>query len=332
MNTITIDKIREPVEEQLFAVEQALYDNLATSTPLVTQVASHLMDNGGKRLRPLLMLLTNKACSYNGEGDIPLATAIEYIHTATLLHDDVVDSSEMRRGQPAAHKKWGNAASILVGDFLYSRAFQLMVKHSDQHILSLFAAATSSISEGEVQQLSNRHRTDLSETQYLDVLRSKTGKLFEVAAEVGVLLCGNEVTTAEESMPTSLAMRHFGMHLGTAFQLIDDVLDYRGNLDEIGKNVGDDLAKGSATLPLLYALAHGDNATKPLIESAIVKGNIDDLATIQKVIMDCGALDYTMTLAQRECAHAKNYLQYLEDSTAKQSLVMLCDFAIDRIC
>ena len=320
---MSINEIRASVEQDLFAVEQAIYDLQKSDVTLINQIACYLMDNGGKRLRPLTLLLSADACNYHGKQHIPLATAIEFIHSATLLHDDVVDASTLRRGQPSAHVQWGNASSILVGDFLYSRAFQLLVQAGDLKILDIFAKATNKIAEGEAQQLMNRHNPDLSEHHYLDVLQSKTGKLFEVASHVGAVLAGVNEETEQ-------AMREYGMHLGTAFQLIDDVLDYTASSEVIGKNIGDDLAEGSPTLPLLYAMHNTSAERSAMIKHAIESGDVTQLEQIQIAIRECGALEYTRRIALQETDKALTCLHVLEESASKVALADLARFAIHR--
>src|SRR5688572_3577498 len=260
--------ILAPVAEDLSAVNRLIAARLQSEVVLINQMAAYIVNSGGKRLRPLLALLAARACGYRGERHIQLATIIEFIHTATLLHDDVVDSSDLRRGQQTANAVWGNPASVLVGDFLYSRAFEMMIELEDLQVLEILARATNVIAEGEVLQLLNVHNPETSEQQYLRVIRSKTAKLFEAGARLGALVAGQS-----EQIQSSLAA--YGLHLGTAFQLIDDVLDYNADPEEIGKNIGDDLAEGKPTLPLIYVMEHGTVAQAACVRSAIEDGGLD---------------------------------------------------------
>lgn len=318
-----VDAIRRPVTADLEAVDRLIRRRLFSQVSLVNQVASHIINSGGKRLRPLLVLLGARAAGYQGESHVSLAAVTEFIHTATLLHDDVVDASSLRRGQDTANALWGNDASVLVGDFLYSRAFQMLVEIGSVRIMDIFADATNVIAEGEVMQLLNCHRPETSEEEYLAVIRAKTAKLFEAAARVGAVL-GERCGEVEE------ALRAYGRHVGTAYQLVDDVLDYRGSPTEIGKNVGDDLGEGKPTLPLIHALRHAGAAERALIRDAIVHGGRERIAGVVQAVESCGAIAYTSRLARREADQALDALAVLPSSEYKDALRRLAAFSVER--
>ncbi|WP_445355111.1 octaprenyl diphosphate synthase [Microbulbifer sp. EKSA008] len=309
--------------EDFAAVNQRILDQLHSDVPLVENIGHYLVEAGGKRLRPLLVLLCAKACGYQGENHIDLATIIEFIHTATLLHDDVVDTSDMRRGRLTANAKWGNAPSVLVGDFLYSRAFQMMVALEDMSIMAILSETTNTIAEGEVQQLVNAGDPEVSEENYFTVIHKKTGALFEAACETAAVLanCSSEEQTA---------LKLYGRHLGLAFQLVDDALDYRGNSEELGKNVGDDLAEGKPTLPLIYTMANGSKDQALLVKTAIEQRSAEKLSEIVEAIEACGALDYTMDRARAAVEDAKKQLTFMPESEQKTALQQLASFAIER--
>lgn len=305
------------------AVDAVIRSRLASDVALVREVAEYIVGSGGKRLRPALVILSAGAFGYQGTHHHQLAAVVEFIHTATLLHDDVVDGSELRRGNATANALFGNAASVLVGDFVYSRAFQMMVEVASMRVMHILAEATNVIAEGEVLQLMNCHNTAINEHDYLQVIRYKTAKLFEAATRLGAILgCA---APAEEA-----AMANYGMHLGTAFQLIDDVLDYSGDNKATGKNVGDDLAEGKPTLPLIYAIQHGRPEEAALIRSAIEAGGLEDLAQVIAVIQRSGALDYTRRQAEAEARAASTALAVLPNSKYRESLLQLADFAVTR--
>lgn len=304
-------------------VNQVITDNLASRVELIDQLSQHIIYSGGKRLRPMLVLLSAKACGYRGEDDALLAAVVEFIHTATLLHDDVVDDSDMRRGQETANHIWGNEAAVLVGDYLYSRAFQMMVRVQSMRIMDLLANATNTIAQGEVLQLLNINDADTTEEKYHEVIYGKTACLFEAAAQIGAIL-GNSDTPLEQ------ALADFGKHLGTAFQLVDDALDYSADSDALGKNVGDDLAEGKPTLPLIYAMQHGNKQQKALIRSAIEQGGREHIEAITGIIKETGALDYTMQQARDEAGLAKSAIGSLPQSEYKQALLFLADYAVER--
>ena len=304
-------------------VDAVIRSRLRSEVVLVNQVAEYIIDSGGKRLRPALVLLTAGAMGFDGEASHVLAAVVEFIHTATLLHDDVVDESNLRRGRDTANALFGNAASVLVGDFLYSRAFQMMVELGQMRVMQVLSDATNIIAEGEVLQLMNCHNADINEQDYLHVIRYKTAKLFEAAARLGAILGG--VDTGQER-----AFAAYGMHLGTAFQLIDDVLDYSGDMSEIGKNVGDDLAEGKPTLPLLYVLQQGDANQSALVRSAIEHGGLQQFDAILTAVCTSGALDYTRQRAREESQRALSMLSGVPDSPYRKHLVNLAQFAVDR--
>ncbi|UCB56262.1 MAG: octaprenyl diphosphate synthase [Thiotrichales bacterium] len=304
-------------------VNAVIRERLQSDVALVNQLGHYIIDSGGKRFRPLLVLLSARAHGYDGELHPVVAAIIEFIHTATLLHDDVVDESSLRRGRETANELFGNAASVLVGDFLYSRAFEMMVDVDSMEVMAILANTTNVIAEGEVMQLMNVHDANTTEARYIEVIHCKTAKLFEAATRLGAVLCKR----AEEQ---EMAMARYGMHLGTAFQLIDDVLDYTSSSDDMGKNVGDDLAEGKPTLPLIYALSKGTPAQAALIRKAIEKGGYDHIDEVQAIIHSTGALDYAASVASREADLALNELAQLEDSDYKQALVSLAHHSVDR--
>nr|WP_323848012.1 polyprenyl synthetase family protein [Nitrogeniibacter mangrovi] len=305
------------------AVDAVIRQRLHSDVVLIRQVAEYIINSGGKRLRPALVLMTAKAAGYEGTAHHELAAVVEFIHTATLLHDDVVDESELRRGAQTANAMFGNAASVLVGDFLYSRAFQMMVSVGSMRIMEVLADATNVIAEGEVLQLLNCHDADVAIDDYLRVIRYKTAKLFEAAARLGGIL-GQLPRDAEDGLAD------FGMHLGTAFQLIDDVLDYSGAEVATGKHLGDDLAEGKPTLPLIHVMQHGTDAQATLVRRAIEEGGRDAFADVHRAILDTGALEATRQFARREVELAKNALDAVPSSLFKDRLLELSDFAVGR--
>ena len=304
-------------------VDRALRASLASDVALVRQVGEYIIESGGKRLRPALLVLSARACGYTGRDHFTLAAVIEMIHTATLLHDDVVDESSLRRGHATANAMFGNAASVLVGDFLYSRAFQLMVGLGSMRVLEIVSDATNVIAEGEVMQLINSGDADLDEACYLGVIQRKTAKLFEAAAQLGAVLAG--ATPEREA-----ALARYGMHLGTAFQLVDDVLDYSGELTAIGKNLGDDLAEGKMTLPLIRALAVANPQDAALIRGAITGGRLTEFAPVVDVLARTGALDYARERARIESDAAARCVSDLAASPQRESLLELATFAARR--
>jgi octaprenyl-diphosphate synthase len=304
-------------------VDGVIRTRLRSEVALVNQVGEYIVNSGGKRLRPALVVLSAKAFGYAGSHHYNLAAVVEFIHTATLLHDDVVDESELRRGRATASALFGNAASVLVGDFLYSRAFQMMVEVQDIRVMQTLADATNTIAEGEVLQLLNCHDANVDAANYLHVIHCKTAKLFEAAMRLGAILAGADGAREE-------AAAKYGMHLGTAFQLVDDVLDYSGDEQETGKNLGDDLAEGKPTLPLIYAMQHGNAAQAAVVREAIENGNLARFADVLQVVKETGALEYTRQQAQRESDAAREALAALPDTNYRQSLLQLADFAATR--
>ncbi|KIF81902.1 octaprenyl diphosphate synthase [Noviherbaspirillum autotrophicum] len=317
------NNITQSISADMDAVNAVIRRQLYSDVPLVNQIAEYIISAGGKRIRPVLVLLLANAYGYHGKHHHELAAVIEFIHTATLLHDDVVDESSLRRGRQTANALFGNAASVLVGDFVYSRAFQMMVSVENMRVMQILADATNVIAEGEVLQLLNMHDPDVTEERYLQVIRSKTAKLFEAAAQIGALIAGasdDEIEAAAE----------YGRSLGTAFQLIDDVLDYSGNATDIGKNVGDDLREGKPTLPLIYLMQHGTAEQRQLVRSCIETGDEQHFDEILRAITSSGALAYTKGEAEKAVRRATNSISSLPDSQFKDSLVQLCAFAVER--
>jgi octaprenyl-diphosphate synthase len=315
--------IIQTIATDMDAVNVVIRQRLHSDVPLVNQIAEYIISAGGKRIRPVLVLLMANAYAYQGAAHHELAAVVEFIHTATLLHDDVVDESSLRRGRATANALFGNAASVLVGDFLYSRAFQMMVSLDSMRVMQILSDATNVIAEGEVLQLLNMHDPDVTEERYLQVIRSKTAKLFEAAAELGALVAGandGQIAAAGE----------YGRSLGTAFQLIDDVLDYTGDAAEIGKNVGDDLREGKPTLPLIWLMAHGTSEQRDLVRSCIENGDEQHFDAILSAITNSGALDYTRRAAEEAGQRALNAVQDLPDSVYKTALLQLARFALDR--
>ena len=319
----SLDALRALVAEDWANVNRMIVRRLGSDVALVNQVAHHIIHNGGKRLRPLAVLLAARACGSRGEGHIAAAAIIEFIHTATLLHDDVVDSSGLRRGRETANALFGNQASVLVGDFLYSRAFQMMVELGEMRILDVLANATNTIAEGEVLQLMNCNNPDTTEADYMEVIYRKTAKLFEAGTRIGAILAG-------QAPELEQALVSYGRHLGQAFQLVDDALDYDATPEELGKNIGDDLAEGKPTLPLIYAMAHGSAAERHMIREAVETGGTQNLKSIQLAIETSGGMRYTAERARREVDVAIKALEPLPPSKYRDGLVELALFALHR--
>jgi octaprenyl-diphosphate synthase len=315
--------IKALMADDLKAVDDEIRRQLHSDVVLIDQVAHYIINSGGKRLRPMLVVVAARASGYEGRAHIEAAAIVEFIHTATLLHDDVVDASALRRGQETANEVWGNEASVLVGDFLYSRAFQMMVEIGDMRVMEILADATNTIAEGEVLQLINTHEPDTTEQQYLQVIHRKTAKLFEAGLQIAAVLSG---------MPKDIEQQlaQYGRHLGTAFQLIDDVLDYSASADRLGKNIGDDLAEGKPTLPLIYAMAKGNSEQAALVKTAIEQGGLDRIDDVIKAIESTGALTYTADFARRESEAALAALGRLPESPFKDALVALARLSVDR--
>lgn len=313
----------KPVQHDFKAVNQIIIEELQSDVGLVENIGHYLIEAGGKRLRPLLVLLASKALGYDAQEHLKLAAIIEFIHTATLLHDDVVDVSNLRRGRLTANAKWGNAPSVLVGDFLYSRAFQLMVKIGNMDIMRILADTTNTISEGEVQQLANAKNPELGESAYLDVIYKKTAILFASAAETGAVL-------ADASQPQRDAFRQYGYHIGMAFQLVDDLLDYSGDSKSLGKNVGDDLAEGKPTLPLIVAMERAPKADAAIVAAALRNGSAEQLDTIVRIVRDNEGLSYTSDRAREHVSSAAEQLSSIADSPYLKAMRDLAEFSIGR--
>jgi len=318
-----LEAIRALVTADLQRVDETIVRRLASDIVLVNQVSQYIIGGGGKRLRPLSVVVAAKACGHTGEKHVPAAAIIEFIHTATLLHDDVVDGSDMRRGRNTANHVFGNEASVLVGDYLYSRAFQMMVELGDLRIQEVMANATNTIAEGEVLQLMNAHDPETTEQRYLEVIYRKTAKLFEAGAQMAAILSGSPPAIEQ-------AMVEYGRHLGTAFQLVDDALDYNSTADTLGKNLGDDLAEGKPTLPVIHALANSSAADASLLRTAIENGAIEDLDRITRLIAAAGGLEYTARMARREKDLAIAALHRLPESPYRNALEALAEFAVAR--
>ena len=320
---LSLTQLYAPIAEDMKALDAVIRERLYSDVVLIRQVAEYIIGSGGKRLRPAMVLFTAGAAGYQGSYHRELAAVVEFIHTATLLHDDVVDESELRRGNKTANALFGNAASVLVGDFLYSRAFQMMVGTDNMKVVRVLADATNVIAEGEVLQLLNCHNADVAVDDYLRVIRYKTAKLFEAAARLGGILGG-----VGQELEDSLAA--FGMHIGTAFQLIDDVLDYSGEEADTGKHIGDDLAEGKPTLPLIHVMQHGTSEQAACVRKAIETGGRDDFAAVLSAIRESGAIEATRKVAEEEAKLALNALNQLPSSIFKESLVELSSFAVAR--
>ena len=320
---ISFDDIAALVSSDRYEVDQLISQNLESDVILVSQVSEYILLSGGKRLRPLIVLLAARALDYRGEQHIQAAAIIEFIHTATLLHDDVVDSSSRRRGQDSANTVFGNQASVLVGDFLYSRAFQMMVDIDNMRVMQVLADATNTIASGEVMQLMNINDPEITEADYRQVIYRKTARLFEAGSQIAAVLKSYDDET-ESSMIS------YGRHLGTAFQLVDDALDYNASADELGKNIGDDLAEGKVTLPLIHAMQEGSDEDRKIIRKAILEGGLDQLDRITTIIKSSGAFQYTANKAREAANDAIESLKNLPDSKYKQALIDIAELSIQR--
>jgi len=318
-----INDVMALTQKDMDKVNQHLTQQLNSEVILINQIAAYIINNGGKRLRPVLMVLISEALNYKGTQHINLAAVIELIHTATLLHDDVVDESAMRRGEKTSHEIWGNSASVLVGDFLYSKSFQMMIQANSMEVMQILSDATNKISEGEVQQLLNIGNIDISETNYFQIIANKTAKLFEAACELAAVIAAEDQT-----MKNTLGQ--FGMYLGTAFQIADDVLDYTADDESLGKNLGDDFKEGKLTLPLIYILKNGDEKSKTQITEAIKSPSSTDFVAVKNMVKQSEAINYTLQQAKELSNKAKAAISLLPDSTAKKALVFLCDYAWKR--
>lgn len=320
------------VDPEFKAVNQLIITSLSSHVPLVEEIANYLIDAGGKRLRPLLVLLSAKALGFERDEHIKLAAVIEFLHTAMLLHDDVVDESLLRRGRKTVNAAWGNPASVLVGDFLHSRAFEMMVEIGEMQVMQILSVATNTIAEGEVQQLTNIRNPKITEESYLEVINRKTAKLFEASSHAGAVLALSLSPDLSQEMKAQhkTSLKRYGQHLGMAFQLVDDALDYVGTTEQLGKNVGDDLAEGKVTLPLIVAMRNGNQKESKLIESAILTPDIDMLNVVMEIVESTGGLDYTNLKAEQEIQLALACLTHIPDSTYKTEMENLATFSLQR--
>jgi octaprenyl-diphosphate synthase len=318
-----LEAIQTLIKDEFHAVNRLIQQKLSSDVALINQLGHYIIGAGGKRLRPILVLLSAGVFGYRGQQHINLAAVVEFIHTATLLHDDVVDDSSLRRGRETANSLWGGAASVLVGDFLYSRAFQMMVESGEMRIMQILANATNVIAEGEVMQLLNCHDPDTSKERYLEVIRCKTAKLFEAAAQLGAVI-------SHSPPEQEHALSNYGKHLGTAFQIVDDALDYSADSAEIGKNIGDDLNEGKPTLPLIYAMRHGNREQIHIIREAIEKGGKEYIEPVLKAIESTNAIAYTIASAKQEAEIALQNLSVLPQNPHTQALASLAHFAVTR--
>ena len=317
-----IDRVFELCEPDMAEVDSLIRASLDSDVVLIRQIAEYIIGSGGKRLRPMLVVLAARACGYTGPHHVALAAIIEFIHTATLLHDDVVDESELRRGRQSAHAVWGNAASVLVGDFLYSRSFQMMVTVGSMEVMQVLSDATNTIAEGEVEQLLNMHDPEVSEARYFSVIEKKTAKLFEAACQLGAILAGE--TRFEDNLA------RFGRELGAAFQVADDVLDYTADTDTLGKNIGDDLAEGKPTLPLILCRESLAPERRDMIDETIRDGGLERIGAIVELIRDSGALDASRRQAEQRAEAARQAVSALPDSRWKDALITLAAYSVSR--
>ena len=318
-----ISRIRELIADDMKAVDELILRRLQSDVVLINQVGHYIVNSGGKRLRPMLLLLAARSAGYQGTHHINMAAVIEFIHTATLLHDDVVDGSDLRRSRETVNAVWGNAASVLVGDFLYSRAFEMMVEIDSMRVMDILSHATNRIAEGEVLQLLNCNDPDTDESKYREVILRKTATLFEAGAQLGGILEG-------VPQPQEQALQEYGLYLGTSFQIIDDALDYSTSGEKIGKNIGDDLAEGKPTLPLIRAMQVGDPEQKALVREAIEKGGREYIDRVMPVIESTDAIEYTFRLASEDAGKAIAALEPLPPSEYKDALAGLAEFAVSR--
>ncbi len=316
-------RIQQIVADDFAALNQTVVAQLHSEVPLIESIGHYIIEAGGKRMRPVLVLLCSKNLGYSGNDHIELATVIEFLHTATLLHDDVVDMSEMRRGRPTANTRWDNPSSVLVGDFIYSRAFELLVGIGNMQIMDVMASTTNKISEGEVLQLVNQHNPQATEADYMQVIHNKTAILFAAACKTAAILAGASETITEQ-------LHQFGLQVGIAFQLVDDVLDFSGSSEALGKNIGDDLAEGKPTLPLIYAMQHGSDKESKLIEEAIKSGGREHLEAIIEAVIRSGALDYTRAKAGEAIDIAMNCLTCLPENEYRDALKQVAEAALNR--
>ncbi|RDH82090.1 MAG: octaprenyl diphosphate synthase [endosymbiont of Escarpia spicata] len=315
--------ISELIADDMQAVNQTILSNLKSDVVLINQIGAYIVNSGGKRLRPQIVLLAAQACGYKGQGHIDLAAIIEFIHTATLLHDDVVDGSDLRRNQETANAVWGNEASVLVGDFLYSRSFEMMVSVGQMRVMDVLSHATNRIAEGEVLQLLNCNNPETTEADYMEVIKRKTATLFEAGARLGGVI-------TDASPEQEKAMADYGLHLGIAFQLVDDSLDYNSSNEDIGKNIGDDLAEGKPTLPLLQAMKVGSETQRKKLQEIIEKGGLDEIDFVMETIRTTDAIVYTENMARQEAQKAKAALEAIPPSPYRDALAALADFSVAR--
>ncbi len=325
---MAIDNIVAAVADDFKAVDDIIRGQLGSNVPFIEKIGDYIIGSGGKRIRPLVTLLSARACGYTGNKHLTIAAVVEFLHTATLLHDDVVDGSDLRRGRATVNAVWGNSPSILVGDFLISRAFQMVVSIKNMGVLEVLSNATNQIAEGEVLQLLNCHNPDTTETQYNEVIRLKTAKMFEAASECGAIIASTPPKTIE-------ALAKYALHLGNAFQLVDDVLDYAGDPEKTGKNIGDDLAEGKPTLPLIYALKHAPEKDAEIIREAIKPNTphthrIAQTKEVLAIVKACGATDYVEARAKQESQKAIEQLNILPNTPYKEAMATLATSSIER--
>lgn len=320
MNIARIQALVAPDMERVDTVIQA---NLASDVVLINQLSHYIISAGGKRLRPQLVMLSSRACGFDGEAAPKLAAIVEFIHTATLLHDDVVDASDLRRGRETANNIWGNEAAVLVGDFLYSRAFEMMVSVGSMEVMEILAVTTNRIAQGEVMQLLNVNDPDVTQDAYLEVIRAKTARLFQAASQLGAVLAGSDQGVRQ-------GLSDYGMHLGTAFQIVDDVLDYTQSAEEMGKNLGDDLAEGKPTLPLILTMQLGSVDQAALVRKAIENGGLEELDAVVEAVRSCGALEASQTVADAEASRAIDALAVLPASDYRDALESIAQLSTAR--
>lgn len=320
---MTLDDCRALVAADMGRVDEFLTSRLASDVVLINQLSTYIIGSGGKRLRPQLVLLASAACGYQGNHHITLATVIELIHTATLLHDDVVDASELRRGNDTANSLWGNEAAVLVGDFLYSRAFEMMVDVDSMRVMKILATTTNRIAEGEVMQLMNVRDPDLTESRYIEVIQAKTARLFQAATELGGVIAGQNDTVCD-------ALAQYGMHLGTAFQIADDVLDYQSDDNTMGKNAGDDLAEGKTTLPLIHAMRDGNDTQRALLRQAISEADTSQMDAVLNIIKETNAVEKSLSTARESAEQAVQALTQVPAGPYRDALETLARYSVDR--
>lgn len=321
--SIDFDTIKNLTSEEAKAVDQLIINELSSDVILINQMSHYIIGSGGKRLRPMLLLLAAKALGKVDDHHLVMAAVIEFIHTATLLHDDVVDESDLRRGKDSANAVWGNAASVLVGDYLYSSAFEMMVRTNNMRVMEILSTTTTAIAEGEVLQLLNCNNPDTTEEKYLQVIARKTAILFSAATRLAAVIAGSDQDTEE-------ALAIYGQQLGVAFQLIDDALDYKSTTEELGKNLGDDLAEGKPTLPLIYAITHGTESQAKVVVDAIKQGSREAFAEVYDIVLSTNAIEYTEKCAHDAAQKAIDALSCLPESESKQALISLARFSVQR--